>query len=303
MDKTLKNNILLLDQNLDELSDIELDRLERQIARKYMNDVPWEMVALGFGNLAIWLLLWPLVLFDYLSLWIAFPIAVVNCALAYIPSHEAQHHIIAREGQRLRWLNELLGHLSLIPLAAPFRVLRCTHMEHHANTNHPELDPDYGIQHTPNGWAFLRRSIMYRQPAAGIDKANAEVLFRIGKPYLLIDGLICKLAQFSILGTMAWSGYAIEAALLWWVPYHIALTYIQFYLSWAPHHPAVEQGRYSQSRVFKSQVGNLLSMGMQFHIIHHLYPRIPASKTPAAFYEMERILARRGCDVSALSKH
>jgi len=44
-------------------------------------------------------------------------IATFNVAAEYLPSHEAQHNIIANKGQPLRWLNELVGHLSTIPLA------------------------------------------------------------------------------------------------------------------------------------------------------------------------------------------
>ena len=62
---------------------------------------------------------------------VAFPIAVLNVALSYLPSHEAQHNIIARKGHRLRWLNELLGWVSLIPLWQSFQVMRFTHYEHH----------------------------------------------------------------------------------------------------------------------------------------------------------------------------
>jgi len=114
---------------------------------------------------------------------------------------------------------------------------------------------------------------------------------------MLIDALLFNLVFIGVLFTMAWTGHAIEAALLWWLPRHIAQTYIQYYLSWAPHHPGVRQERYGQTRGFKSKVGNLLSMGMQYHIVHHLYPRIPLSSTPAAFHELKPILEIRGCDV------
>ncbi|MBT6573052.1 MAG: beta-carotene hydroxylase, partial [Gammaproteobacteria bacterium] len=50
----------------------------------------------------------------------------------------------------------------------------------------------------------------------------------------------------------------------------------------------------------KSRLGNLLSMGMQYHIIHHLYPRIPLSLTPAAYRELKPILQRRACNLGEL---
>ncbi len=283
----------------DELSDSQLDVLERQIAGKYMRIIPWGAVIWAFSNLLVWLSLWPLVLLDILPLWLAFPIATLNVLLSYLPSHEAQHNIIAGKGHKLRWLNELVGHLSPIPLAQPFRVLRHTHMEHHAHCNDAELDPDYGV-HAPSDWAFLKNSILQRQPGGTSQNAYAKALQRTGKGALMIDALINQGIYLAVLFGMAWSGHAIEAALLWWLPRHIALTYIQYYLSWAPHHPAQQQGRYKDTRGFKSQVGNLLSMGMQYHIIHHLYPRIPLSKTPAAYRELKPILERRGCELGSL---
>ena len=117
-------------ENLDELTEDQLGLLEREIAKKYMNIVPWGAVAWGLGNCMIFISLFPLVLLDIVPLWIAFPIATLNVALSYLPSHEAQHNIIAGRGKPLRWLNELLGHVSTIPLVYPYRVLRATHMEH-----------------------------------------------------------------------------------------------------------------------------------------------------------------------------
>jgi beta-carotene hydroxylase len=39
---------------------------------------------------------------------------------------------------------------------------------------------------------------------------------------------------------------------------------------------------------------------MQYHIVHHLYPRIPLMQTPAAYRELRPILERQGCDLGNL---
>ncbi|MFK7914003.1 MAG: fatty acid desaturase [Pseudomonadales bacterium] len=285
--------------NINTLSDEQLDVLERQVAGRYMRMVPWGAVAWGFGNLLVWLSLWPLVLMDIMPLWLAFPIATANVMLCYLPSHEAQHNIIGTRGSPLRWLNELLGHLSTIPLALPFRVLRHTHLEHHAHTNNPELDPDYGV-HAPSSWQFLLTAFGRRQPESSSANAYPAALERTGKAHMIIDALAYQAVYLLVLFVMAWTGHAIEAALLWWLPKHVGLTYIEYYLSWAPHHPGHEQGRYRDTRAFRSRLGNALSFGMQYHIIHHLYPRIPLSKTPAAYRALKPILERRGCDLGTL---
>ena len=64
--------------------------------------------------------------------------------------------------------------------------------------------------------------------------------------------------------------------------------------------PGVETGRYRDTRGFRSKLGNLGSLGMQFHIIHHLYPTIPLMQTPAAYWALKPILQRKGCDLGQL---
>ena len=285
--------------NFDLMTDSELHQLEKKIANKYMNILPWGAVAWGLGNLAVWLSLWPLVILGYIPIWLGFLVASLNVTLSYLPSHEAQHNIIAAEGDSLRWLNELVGHLSVIPLVTPYRVLKYTHYEHHKHTNDPELDPDYDV-HAKTDWHFLWKSILNRQPESGRNNAYPESLHRTGKERVIVDGIIFQCIYLATLFSLAWSGFAIEAALLWLLPKHLGITYIEYYLSWAPHHPGKKQGRYNDTRGFKSYVGNILSLGMQYHIVHHLYPRIPLSKTPAAFRELRPILERRGCDLGLL---
>ena len=106
--------------------------------------------------------------------------------------------------------------------------------------------------------------------------------------------VLYKAAFVAILSVLAWNGYALEALLLWWLPYQIAITYIVFFLSWAPHNPGLATGRYRDTRSWRSKVGNVLSMGMQYHVVHHLYPTIPLTKTPAAYRELLPILRARG---------
>lgn len=282
------------------MSEADLMRAEREVAARHLNKFPYFAVFWAFTNLACWLALWPLVIFAGLPLWLAFIVATVNITLSYLPSHEAQHDIIARPGTKLRWLNQLVGHLSTLPLVLPYRVAKLTHMEHHKHANDPELDPDVSVA-ASGPLSAIWTSIVNRQPRAkGGLNAYGTTLQRIGRPEVILDGVVYNLVYYGSLIALAWSGFAIEAALLWWLPRHIALTYIQYYLSWAPHHPGLSKGRYRDTRSFRSILGNIGSLGMQYHVIHHLYPRIPLYRTPKAYWEMKPILEARGCDVDAL---
>lgn len=278
------------------LSERELRKLELKIARKHSGMFPWEIVIWAFGNMAVWLALWPLVLLDYIPLWLGFIIATINMSLVYLPTHDAQHDIIARPGQKLRWLNELVGHATSWMMIYPFELLRVTHLDHHRHTNDPELDVD--ITSMANGpWHAIWSSIRQRQPDAKRSSDYMRSAARNGREDLILLALVYRLGFIAVLGALAWNGFALEALLLWWLPYQIAMTYLIFFLSWAPHHPGDKTGRYTNTRSWKSMVGNIGSMGMQYHIVHHLHPYIPLVRTPAAYREMRPILEARGCDL------
>lgn len=280
--------------DLSALSDKELRALEQQIARKHSGMVPWEIVVWAFGNLACWLALWPLVLSGTIPLWLGFIIATINMALVYLPTHDAQHDIIARPGQKLRWLNELVGHATSWMILYPFNVLRVTHLEHHKHTNDPALDPDITLA-AEGPWQAFWGTIRERQPGGKRSGDYIGALQRKGRGDLILLAIAYRLGFVAILAALAWNGLALEALFLWWLPYQIAISYIIFFLSWAPHNPKAEQGRYRNTRSWKSAVGNIGSMGMQFHIVHHLHPYIPLCRTPAAYREMRPILEARGC--------
>ncbi len=282
--------------DLSQLSDADLKKLELKIARKYSDNSPAFMICWAFGNLAFWLALWPLVIFDVIPLWLGFVLSTISLALVYLPTHDAQHDIIARPGQKLRWLNELIGHATTWMIVYPFNVLRVTHMDHHRHTNDPELDPDI-TSHADGPWQAIWRIIQERQPGAKRTGDYLASLERAGRKDLILLAILYKLGFVAVLCALAWSGFALEAFFLWWLPYHVAITYVIFFLSWAPHSPGMEVGRYKDTKAWKSMVGNLGSMGMQYHVVHHLHPYIPLYKTPAAYREMRPILEARGCEL------
>jgi beta-carotene hydroxylase len=275
-------------------SDRELMRAERAIASKHLGRVPFEMVAWGLGNFCVWLAIWPLTISGVLPLWAAFILSTLCVCVCYLPSHEAQHSIIGAEGTRLRWLNELVGHVSTIPLVLPYRIAWITHRMHHAHANDPKLDPDISNK-ADTWWQSVWNGIQARQPGAENPyKTAAGNSDDPNTRRAIIEGVALRTVHFAILAALAWSGFALEAALIWWLPRHIGTSYIQLFLSWAPHHPMEEKGRYRDTRAWRSPIGTIASMGMEYHLIHHLYPKIPLTQTGAAYYEMRDLLEERG---------
>ena len=291
-------------EGLDRYTRRNLRLEEREIAARFKGGPMWPYAVAAFGGFALWLAFFPLALMGWLNLPLA---CLVSCFLAtagYVTSHEAMHSNIARKGQKLRWLNEAVGAVSTIPIVFPFSMARLMHMEHHYHCNDEVKDPDY-TDEAPNALMAIYKTWYNRQP--GVDGSihhYKRILGNMGTPEAkraLDETAALQLFFMATLFTLAWSGHAIVAAALWWLPRQVGLSYIRFYLSWAPHHPREgKQGRYENTRVFKSHLGHVLSMGMQYHIVHHLYPDIPNHRTKPAYYAMRHILKARGVDVSPL---
>jgi len=145
-----------------------------------------------------------------------------------------------------------------------------THRDHHKHTNHPEHDPDYSSR-APGPLSAIWQAIQNVQPRArGGYNAYGRLLKRLGRTDVLRTAALYRSAWFLTLFALAWSGHAIEAAALWWLPHHVGYIYIQYYLSWAPHHPANETARYRHTRSFRAALGNI-----------HCAPPAPAYPFPA----------------------
>ena len=264
----------------------------------------WPYVLAAWGGFALWVSLFPLTMLDVVPLPIAFVISCVLATGGYVTSHEAMHSNIAQPGSRNRWINEWVGQVSTIPIVFPFSMARLMHLEHHYHCNDPDKDPDY-TDEAPNALMAWYKTWYNRQPGVdGSIHAYKRILKEMGTPEAarsLRETMILQLVFMAVLFTMAWTGYAIEAALVWWLPRHIGLSYVRFYLSWAPHHPrAGKTGRYENTNVFKSRLGHVMSMCMETHIVHHLYPNIPNHRTRAAYFALRPVLDARGVDVSKL---
>jgi beta-carotene hydroxylase len=290
---------------LDKQTRVRLLREERAIAAKYMSD-PRKMriyTVITLSCFAMWLAFFPLTMLDIVPLWPCFVLSCVFAAGGYITSHEAMHDNIGRRGTKYRFWNELVGELSTIILIFPFSMARLMHMHHHYHCNHPEDDPDYTDTAT-GPLAAWYKTWLNRQPGAdGSIHHYKRVLQRIGTPAAakaLRDTAYLQLFAMFTMFAMCWTGFAFEAALLWWLPRHIGLSYIRYWLSWAPHHPREGRDRYTNTRVFRTVFGHWLSMGMQYHVVHHLYPGIPNHATKPAYYELKPILQKRGVDCSPL---
>lgn len=293
------------DGGLDRHTRVKLRLEEREIAARYMADSRRMRIytVATLGCFAAWLAMFPLTMLEIVPIWPCFLFATFIAAVGYVPGHEAMHHNIGRPGTKYHFWNELVGQVATIILIFPFSMARLMHMHHHYHCNHPENDPDYtdGAESSFKAWI---KTWLNRQPGAdGSIHHYKRVLQRIGTPAAqkaLRDTMFLQLGSMAFMFALCWSGHAFVACFLFWLPRHLGLSYIRYWLSWAPHHPRDGLGRYTNTRVFRTWAGHYLSLGMQYHIVHHLYPGIPNHATKYAYHEMKPILEKRGVDCSVL---
>ena len=272
-------------------SDATIDlsvKAERAVARTLMGRVQWQMILIGAGQSVTWMITFGLVIVGRLPIWLGFVIALVCCCFAYLPSHEGQHGNLSGRRAGLRWIDPLVGQLSLIPLRQSHQVLKTTHMKHHAHTNNPELDVDH---HCMEGGLLNAAISVHRGPRPSVMAANAErdpkfaAEVAKGMPMLRLLGAIQ-------LGFVVF--FPFEPLFVWWLPSALAQSYLFVYFGWQPHRPGDVVGRYRDTRFWTTVAPRYLFQSMQTHIIHHMYPTIPHWDEPKAMEALRPFIIERG---------
>ena len=264
---------------------------EKAIAKEFSQRFQWEMLLIGIGQAIIWLTLWPLVIKGFLPLWAGFCIASICACFAYLPSHESQHGNYSRGDPKMRWLDSLVGHITLITLISPYEILRVTHMKHHAYTNDPEKDPDYLNAHSGSLFRTIKRSADGSNTG---DYAKYLDIFSSDKAFVNSFNNAIPMALF-LRGTLLTLVvlFPLETLLLWWLPAKIGTVYVVVFFSWFPH-VGTAKGRYKDTRFWSHWMPRYINHSMQLHFIHHLHPGIGHYDEPKAIEALRPFLIEKG---------
>lgn len=97
-------------------------------------------------------------------------------------------------------------------------------------------------------------------------------------------------------------GWGLELLLLWILPAHIGLTMCPLFFDWPVHHPHSDRGRYTDSAIllFPKPIRFLVEFffcGHCYHLMHHLYPRLPFYHYGTAYYALESELRMVGAKI------
>ena len=231
------------------------------------------VMMLVLSNFGYWLWEWPH--------WLCFSINTLALHCSGTIIHDACH----QSAHRNRIVNAILGHCSALILAFAFPIFTRVHLQHHGNVNHPNDDPDHYVSTGGPLWLIAVRFLYH------------EVFFfqrRLWRNYELLEWFISRLIIITIVYISVqyhFLGYILN---FWFIPAFLVGITLGLFFDYLPHRPFVERNRWKNARVYPGKVLNILILGQNYHLIHHLWPSIPWYNYQPTYYLMKPLLDEKG---------
>lgn len=256
-------------------------------------EIAWPLVGLFAG-------LWAgLIGVSFAAVSGVFPIwagTLINFALFYVLSdfnHEATHRNISGARSEMKWFNDLLGQIGSFPFFLPFAAFKAVHLAHHRMTNHPTLDGDM--------WFAGKNFFDVLARASGLLVGYEIMLHRLARHGFVTRATIISIwvQRVVILGIIAAAfalGVGYEVFMLWTLPCLMVMIALGF-LAFAVHYPHESREKYKNTNIWlankpKHWLIVAASVNQNYHLIHHLHPRIPFYRYARAFDQLRPELER-----------
>jgi len=234
-------------------------------------------ILLGVSNCGYWLWSWPN--------WCCFSANVLALHLAGTVIHDASHN----SAHSNRTINAVLGHSSALMLGFAFPVFTRVHLQHHAHVNDPKNDPDHFVSTGGPLWLIAARFFYH------------EIFFfkrKLWRNYELLEWFLSRLFLITILVLGSAYGFLGYVLNFWFCPAFVVGMTLGLFFDYLPHRPFKERDRWKNARVYPSGILNILILGQNYHLVHHLWPSIPWYKYQSAYYATKPLLDAKGCDQS-----
>jgi beta-carotene hydroxylase len=205
---------------------------------------------------------------------VATAIAVICLYCFYTVSHEAVH---GNAHPDLR-INVWMGRIAAAIEGMSFPLFRIIHLQHHAFTNDPVRDPDFVIGRQP-------RWLLPVWTAVRLTHDNSFMFSRglwDGRRRQLLEHLATLTVQAAVVAGAAVAGYFQIVLWGWLAPVAIAGALLELSVAWAVHYPHVSQHPLENTRNFSGRLLGVLMLNQNYHLVHHLWPRITWFRYPRA---------------------
>lgn len=213
-----------------------------------------------------------------------------NSVAAYIsftPTHEASHHTVSSNHQLNDWVGRVATALqSPVPF---FRSFRYIHMQHHRFTNDKSKDPDIYVATGPRWllpfkWLSLDLNYLYfyLRPSVFMQRPKGERAEFYG-------AIVFGAAVFASVIFAGWLEYYV---VLFLIPSRFTSLFLAIAFDYLPHYPHHAQAADQPFQCTSNRVGmewlmTPLLIFQNYHLVHHLYPRVP-------FYRYLKLWQARG---------
>ncbi|MGJ3249527.1 MAG: beta-carotene hydroxylase [Elainellaceae cyanobacterium] len=217
--------------------------------------------------------------------WCCFITNVIALHLVGTVIHDASHNVAHHN----RIVNAALGHGSALMLGFSFPVFTRVHMQHHAHVNDPDNDPDHFVSTGGPLWLIAARFFYH------------EVYFfrrQLWRKFELFEWFLSRLAVATMVFLAIQYNFLGYIFNFWFSPALVVGLALGLFFDYLPHRPFKERDRWKNARVYPSPILNLLIMGQNYHLIHHLWPSIPWYNYQAAYQATRPLLDEKGCHQS-----
>ncbi|CAN1210384.1 beta-carotene hydroxylase [Tumidithrix helvetica PCC 7403] len=215
------------------------------------------------------------------SHWIVFLSNFVSLYVLGTVIHDASHGVAHRN----RIVNAAMGHISAVLQGFVYPVFTRVHMQHHAHVNDPENDPDHFVSTGGPLWMIAVRFFYH------------EVFFfqrRLWRNHELVEWGISRLILVSVLIAGFEFGFINYILTYWFVPAGIMGLMLGLFFDYLPHRPFADKSRWKNARVYPGWFLNILLLGQNYHLVHHLWPSIPWYYYQKGYYQMKHLLDANG---------
>lgn len=237
------------------------------------------------------LALWTGAILGTLPLAVATVLATLCAYGSFTIMHEASHGNIDGGSRPMSLVEEVLGWVSGFILFAPYSGFRVAHLMHHAHVNEPDKDPDHWVAVTHPLAVVLRCATVsfhyYYQLFIGPISKEEAARESLGSTILGVSFML------GLCGVLTYLGFGQFAFYLWVLPAFIAMAFLALTFDWIPHYPHREKGEFRDTRVLLVPGLTLPLLWQNFHLVHHLQPRVPFYKYARWFYDNRAALEQR----------
>lgn len=277
--------------------------LDWQNANKHHLQPPayaWPTIALFIFAALLFITSTLICIQGYIPVYLGLVLNAIAQFMCFTVLHDGTHRALSIKP----WVNEGIGTTAALILTpfAGIKVFRFIHMQHHRFTNEGnKADPDEycgkgRVWTRPLRWMTvdLHYIVFYMERWSSRPKNERREFALRGSLSLMVMGLIVM------------KGYGFWLVFLYLIPGRIATTWLALAFDFLPHYPhdtkaSENEMRATNIRPNLSWLMTPIFLAQNYHLVHHLYPRIPFYRYAWVWKQAKKELIEGGARVVSWS--